>query len=275
MPQRSNTTKGSVGSIRYKISGPVELIHTTNMLSYNAPDIFPKTVSPTASASSARSDDSLSEGALTAASSPPTSPDVPTQRCASPEPNRLSTYFTASPQAAVPATKSEAPAIPQRAPSHTKRGTYESLNRHRSASRLSEQSSRTVSTKASLTFSRSSSASTSTSATSRASSTHHKASSPSATPQSPAPSTPASPPVQFHHRREYSETHPFGQELAQVTEIAEEYGLKGRLNVIDEEEQELAAKGLFKFSAEEYMSEIRDILSTFFGEPRPAAAMWI
>lgn len=278
-PQRSNTTKGSVSSIRNKISGPVELIHTTNMLSYNAPDIFPKTASPTAS--STRSDDDLSDTALTAASSPPTSPDVPTQkRLASPPPNKLSSYFSVGPHATEPATNTEAaPVIPQRAPSHTKKGMYESLNRHRSTSRLSEQSSRTVSTKASSSFSRSSSASTSTTVTS---STSHqsqhapKMSSASVALPSPAPPTPAvSPPVQYHHKKEYSESHPFGQELAQVTEIAEEYGLKGRLNVIDEEEQELVSLGLFKFSAEDYLSEIRDIFSNIFAEPRPAAAMWI
>lgn len=60
-----------------------------------------------------------------------------------------------------------------------------------------------------------------------------------------------------------------------MTEIAEEYGLKRGLNVIDEEEQELVALGLFKFTAEEYLSEIRGVFSSFFAEPRPTAAMWI
>ena len=82
--------------------------------------------------------------------------------------------------------------------------------------------------------------------------------------------------MQYQHKKEYSESqHPFGQELAQVTELAEEYGFKERLDVVGEEEQELASLGLFKFSAEDYLSEIRDIFTCFFVEPRPAAAMWI
>lgn len=86
------------------------------------------------------------------------------------------------------------------------------------------------------------------------------------------------PPVQYQHRKEYSELHPFGQELAQVTEIAEEYGVKEQLNVIDEEEQELAARGLFKFSAEEYLCEIQGLFANFFSERpivQPPAALWI
>ena len=52
-----------------------------------------------------------------------------------------------------------------------------------------------------------------------------------------------------------------------------EYGLEERLNVIEEEEQELAAKGLFGFSVEEYMSEVRNISWAFFGEPQPTARL--
>jgi hypothetical protein len=71
--------------------------------------------------------------------------------------------------------------------------------------------------------------------------------------------------------------HPFGNELAQVTEIAEEYGIsKEILAVVDEEEQELVSRGLFKFRAEEYMSEIQGLFMNAFGDPRPSmASMWI
>jgi hypothetical protein len=71
--------------------------------------------------------------------------------------------------------------------------------------------------------------------------------------------------------------HPFGNELAQVSELAEEYGIsKERLAVVDEEEQELVSKGLFKFRAEDYMSEIQGLFIQAFGESRPTmASMWI
>lgn len=70
--------------------------------------------------------------------------------------------------------------------------------------------------------------------------------------------------------------HPFGNELAQVSEIAEEYGIsKEKLAVVDEEEQELISKGLFKFRAEDYMSEIHGLFMNAFGDARPAMSIWI
>jgi hypothetical protein len=284
-PQRSNTTK-TVGhpSIRHKISAPLELIHTTNMLSYNAPDIFPRNQSTSPSDSSTKSDDESDASPTTAASSPPTSPDVsPAERSMSPEPNHLSCYFVAPGQQLSPAVVPEAPIIPQRAPSHTKKASYEALARSRSNSalnsRLSNQSTKTVSTKASFTFStgsRVSSTSTSASSISHSSMSY-----------SPKPAVPSTIPAAYqltsHQPRKevLSESHPFGHELAQVTEIAEEYGVKERLQVIDEEEQELIAKGLHKFSAEDYLSEVQNLINSFFYDAppvrhaRPVAAIWI
>lgn len=73
------------------------------------------------------------------------------------------------------------------------------------------------------------------------------------------------------------ETHPFGHELAQVSEIAEEYGItKEKLAVVDEEETELVSKGLFKFRAEDYISEIHGLFMTAFGDAKAArSALWI
>jgi hypothetical protein len=71
--------------------------------------------------------------------------------------------------------------------------------------------------------------------------------------------------------------HPFGNELAQVSELAEEYGIsKETLTVVDEEEQELISRGLFKFRAEDYMSEIQGLFMSAFGDTRPAmSSIWI
>ena len=71
--------------------------------------------------------------------------------------------------------------------------------------------------------------------------------------------------------------HPFGNELAQVSEIAEEYGIsKETLAVVDEEEQELVSRGLLKFSAADYMSEIHGLFVTAFGDSTPKMpSMWI
>jgi hypothetical protein len=71
------------------------------------------------------------------------------------------------------------------------------------------------------------------------------------------------------------EPHPFGNELAQVTELAEEYGIQGNMQVIDEEEQELISRGLFKFDAEDYINDIESYFSAAFCDPAPMRTMWI
>jgi hypothetical protein len=245
--------------------------NTIAMLAYNAPDLYPKSAS---TASSARSDDGMSDGAGTAASSPPTSPDVPPQRSMSPEANHLSCYFTAPGQplpAKAPAhglkpspsfSRQQPPVIPQRSPSHTKK----------------------ASSKASFSYSRRSSASTNTSASSHMSSSgpyqqpYAKLSSTQGAPYSPLAAKQTPPPVQYHqHRIDHSVSHPFGQELAQVREIAEDYGVNEKLHTVDEESHYLAAHGLLKFTAEEYIADIQGLLadlSTDSSAPSPAA-LWI
>ncbi|KAK4192663.1 hypothetical protein QBC35DRAFT_198734 [Podospora australis] len=290
-PQRSNT-KGSI-SIRNKISSPVELIHTTNMLSYNAPDLYPKTAS--SAGYSHRSDDDMSDSAHTSGTTPPTSPDIESspkriasqKRVLSPEPNHLSAYFTAaSNQTVEPARQTEKPVIPQRAPSHSKKSQSE-LARQRSMSGLSDHSQHTVSTKASYTFSRSSSSSTATTTTSQNSHPTQrgaKVSNAAANAAAIAAFVMSSPPrpqraQRSQHRKDYSETqHPFGPELAQVSEIAEEYGIKEQLNVAVAEEKDMLSKGLVKFSASDYLCDVREIYDSFFSEAEPvpvAASSWI
>ncbi|KAI8274528.1 hypothetical protein K4K59_010472 [Colletotrichum sp. SAR11_240] len=280
---RSKTTKASS---RAKISAPMELVHTTNMLSYNAPDIRPRTTS--SSNSSTKSSEEDSEGAHTAASSPPTSPDVaPHERSSSPEPNHLSCYFVAPNHAVNPATIPEVPKIPRRAPSHTKQASFDAMARQRSMSSLSKASDKTVSTKASMTFS-----SRASSGSSAASTMSHN--SVVAAPKTPKTPVPPMPSPAFHHQQQQKqqqqqprqekpvESHPFGRELAQVTEIAEEFGIKDR--VMDEEERVLKAQGLCKFAAEEYLSEVQSLFNSFFHDKpashshapqRAMAAAWI
>ncbi|KAI1844313.1 hypothetical protein JX266_009604 [Neoarthrinium moseri] len=276
-PQRSNTTvkrHGYSGSIRNKISAPTELTHTTNMLAYNAPDLYPKSASST---TSSKSSDDESDGHQTSASSPPTSPDVDSVdgRTPSPEPNHLSCYFTA-PGQKLPVTKAPAPRIPARAPSHTKKASYDNLARQQSLRQLS-QSGDSISSKASSSLSRSSS--TSTTATSVSSGSYRTKpqvpsvptipSEPRVVPPSPArPMPPGS--------IEIRASHPFRKELAQVSEIAEEFGVKDRLQVVDEEEQDLVRKGLNRFRAEDYLAEVQGLFSTFFApEKTQAQPVWI
>lgn len=302
-PSRSHSIKGSIsGPVRSKISGPVELIHTTNMLSYNAPDIHkePKTAISTSSLSTTRSDGD-SDHHPGAAYSPPTSPDSPfphgdkdVNMSSGAVPNHLSCYFTLPNQAST-APPPPVPVIPKRAPSHTKKNyerkpsvsrlsestSQEPLGRRPSVSRLSEQSSRTVSTKASFSFSRSSSTSTNTTASSHQSIGALKTSSAPPPPPPTALFTSGSTQYQREPVSATESLHPFGHELAQVTELAEEYAStaadKTRA-MLSKEERELIDSGLKKFSPEDYLVEIHGLFTTFFGEvthARSPGPQWI
>jgi hypothetical protein len=80
-------------------------------------------------------------------------------------------------------------------------------------------------------------------------------------------------------------SHPFGQELAQVRELAEEFGGRNEISttvhvpVIDPEEQELLDAGLKKWSAMDYISEIQGLYEELIvgssPSPQPNANMWI
>ncbi|KAL4884374.1 hypothetical protein BJY04DRAFT_7473 [Aspergillus karnatakaensis] len=137
MPYREGQPKYSAGTIkRGKISGPVQLLSTTNMLAYNAPDLHSASSSSTSSLSPDDSEHSFNQYGFP---SPTTSPeDSPI------EPNPLSGYFpkrsatvTSHPRSSTSTTSSgEAPMIPRRALSHTKRN-HQELARQRSVSRMS------------------------------------------------------------------------------------------------------------------------------------------
>jgi hypothetical protein len=93
---------------------------------------------------------------------------------------------------------------------------------------------------------------------------------------------PASPPQAQQHRKQLSGSrHPFGQELAQVSELAEEFSIATKAEItaasraMQEEEQELQFRGLLKFSADDYMSDLRGLASLIFGEVRSAGPIWI
>lgn len=86
-----------------------------------------------------------------------------------------------------------------------------------------------------------------------------------------------------HHKEPASgdSSHPFGQELAQVTELAEEYASAAadkKRPAASKEEQELVDLGLKKFTPEDYISEIQGLFATFFSDTRHARApapQWI
>ncbi|OBT71754.1 hypothetical protein VF21_09626 [Pseudogymnoascus sp. 05NY08] len=252
VPSRSLTTKHSfsAGTIRNKISGPMELISTTNMISYNAPDLHPISTSPISSGdesdipSMSHSTSTTPDSSVRGSGSSSTTP-------ISPSPNHLSSYFdnanNKQPSHTISAsTDSSAPSIPQRAMSHTKK-SHEILSRQRSTRQSSQNSSH-------------SSISTSTR---KPSISHPRTSADFFSPSAPAFDTTAN---------------PFTNELAQVRELAEEYSGGASRRALSEEEQDLYSRGLCKFSAEEYVMEIQDLYCEMIGRPVPAQSstmMWI
>jgi hypothetical protein len=72
--------------------------------------------------------------------------------------------------------------------------------------------------------------------------------------------------------------HPFGNELAQVSELAEEFGSskEQKAPILDPEEKELKSLGLIKFAADDYMNELQGLFITAFGElPEQPIMLWI
>lgn len=274
VPRRSNSNRRPI--LRHKISAPVQLVHTTNMLSYNAPDL-PR--SSRSNWATTKSSDDDSDSPATAESTPPTSPDVPPrERSSSPEPNHLTMYFK-NPARTLVATETPPPVIPKRSPSHTKKNSFDAIARSRSMSRTSRDSNISISITASSTFSRSPSLSTCASSASQVSASQSQSQKQVVQKQTVhasdmLPAVPRTPSQQ----RSSKENHPFGQELAQVTELAEEYYSGARLTLIDEESRYLESRGLVKLSAGDYLSLVESISAVFFPEahhtPSPAPS-WI
>jgi hypothetical protein len=237
---------------RPKISGPIELISTTNTLAHEAPDIlgtkpitYKEGILTTSSSSNSLSSLEYSDsssighrsgGTFTDASSFDESPSM------SPEPNHLSCYFKPSvyddlPQHSRdtsvssflrPSSSDMAPVLPQRAPSHSKHAHQ--LSHKRSISR-------DISHKRSI--SRNAPSFPEDIITTRDSTDFFRA------------SGPVSP-------------HPFGKELEQLSEVAEEFGSTVRDVEADADRVFMDAHGLDHYTANDYMMEIADMLNVIF-----------
>ncbi|KAJ5501142.1 hypothetical protein N7453_005959 [Penicillium expansum] len=121
---------------RSNISGPVQLLSTTNMLAYNAPDINPISGSSSASSLGSRddSDAAFSRKAMRLRCPHPTSP-IDANPLTSYFPKRTATV-TSHPRSSTSSSTTDAPLVPKRALSHTKR-SHQELAHKRSVSRMS------------------------------------------------------------------------------------------------------------------------------------------
>jgi hypothetical protein len=253
-PTRSKTLKNpSIHIDRNKISMPVALISTTNMLSYNAPDIASlKNNTPPSPAHSAedsdnstarsRSSSHASRETLTDASSVGSSPTSPV-----PAPNHLSGFFASANKAPrrsassgnlyspKPEAVEAVPAVPERALSHSKRA-HERLAQKRSLQNIKPRGS----------------------LQSNRSSREQRAS------------------IDMFSSTIQEEVHPFGKELEQLNEVAEEFGGVVRDAEYEADMAVIHEKGLGQFCAADYLQEIMPLFSNRFGTPRlPGPMAWI
>lgn len=228
---RSSSQRSAKSIKRLQISSPVALVLTTNPLSYEAPDIAGTTRIHTRNftSSSKNSEDSdapsLSfdgDSGTDASSIGESSPITP-----EPEPNHLSCYFKAAKSTPHIRESFDAPSIPERVPSHSKKA-HERVHRKRSVQRiLSPPISRRGSAEIFSGYA-----------------------SPSA---------------------ETFKENPFGSELAQLEEVAEEISNAVRSAEADDDANCMATRSLAHFSASEYMSEIHDLIYGYLAED----AIWI
>lgn len=239
---------------RSKISSPVVLLSTTNMLSYDAPDIATlRQNSP--SASSTHSADDSDHSTIRSRSSSHGSHDTLTDVSSvsssptSPAPNHLSEYFGSSSKVPrrsassgnLQQPKAEAaepiPAVPERALSHSKRA------HERLAQKRSQQNIRPHNSMGSLRSSREQRASLD---------------------------------IFQSTINEEEESHPFGKELEQLNEVAEEFGGAVRDAEMDADLAAIRERGLATFCAADYLQEISPLFSDRFGYPRmPGPMAWI
>jgi len=258
-PMRSQSVKMPSTQIdRNKISLPIALVSTTNMLSYNAPDIATMRHVSSSTASTHSADDSDHSASTsrsrastvgsrdTAITDPSSVESSPT----SPAPNHLSGYFPSSGKQLrksasttslqqvkeEPSLDTPVPAIPQRALSHSKRA-HERLAAKRSMSNLNSRGS-------------------------MGSQRHSREQRSSID--------------MFSSKTIAEEPHPFGRELEQLNEIVEEFGGVVRDAEAEADLNVMRSKNLAAFCAADYLAEIRPLFSARFGIPQQVPALaWI
>lgn len=250
---RAATQRGGKPVFRHEISSPVALLSTTNATAHIHADIpgtspieYCNQAPLSSSASSSHSSSEESDASTRSTHSNDTITDASSVDESPCEPNHLSCYFkpaveTNSPPQSRPTSASASPtfdtkrpSIPQRAPSHSKKA-HELVSRQRSISRMQSPPARARSTgRSSIEL------------------------------FSPTRSAFVEAPRES----------PFDSELAQLDEIAEEYGYVTSNHGKDEDAFYMQSQGLAHFCAGDYMAEIASVMDNFFAEDKDAAG-WI
>ncbi|KAL8743916.1 MAG: hypothetical protein Q9190_003781 [Brigantiaea leucoxantha] len=238
-PARHTSIRKHNGAVDHSvISPPIELLSTTNVLALNAPDLQTSLRNLPFSSGSSSADES--EMSLTfSASSRGTTPETSSiESSPSPiEPNHLTSYFESATKSSLSGLKAAVDADVPVVPLRAKSHTKKS---HQASARK-RSSSRNV----------------------------------------PPPNiihteiAPARSSIDIFNGNSETE-HPFGAELAQVNELAEELVAR-EVVIMDEEEQYLVENGLCKFTVDDYIDEIQGYFGAAgFGSPFSASnSIWI
>ena len=240
---RQGSYRYAAGSInRNQISLPTELISTTNVQVLAAPDI--RSLSGSSSASSVRSeqDSDFSHISRSFLNTPVTSPEtssIDSSSPSTPEPGHVTSFFDT---------------IPKRAA--TTAGVRPSSASSGADAPAIPQRAHSHSKRAHVEL-------------------HHKRSLSRLT---PPPVAIAGNTVIRHSVDIFAgaadPSHPFGKELAQVYEVAEEFGATSTW--LDEEELALLSQGLMKFGVEDYINEITGLYGGVFEDQHvPTADAWL
>ncbi|KAF1981451.1 hypothetical protein K402DRAFT_342395 [Aulographum hederae CBS 113979] len=234
---------------RSLISAPTALLSTTNMITYTAPDIVPLRLPSGSSASSIDSPSSDSDASTQSMKSRDTLTDassIDDHSPSSPSPNHLSGFFKSAqaeqqllaqqPVQQKDTTISNAPAVPQRALSHSK-SSHMLLAKKRSLQNMQPPAT-------------------------------------SKYPLDVVPEREQRTSTEIFRPSELEnpvEAHPFGRELEQLSEVAEEF-----VNMQeDEDTRVMKTNGLVKFCANEYITEISDLMQSFLPEHQMQPVAWI
>lgn len=227
--------------VRAQISSPVALVSTTNMLSYSAPDINGLNrrdfSGSTASVSSGEDSDASTQSVHSNDTNTDMSSIDESPTC--PSPNHLSSYF----KPAVDTSNSS----PNHSPSLSTAASFEGPTLPRRAPSHSKHAHESLSRQRSVQRLQSPPSSA------RASSEF-------------APSLSAS--------VEAPRENPFGKELEQLDEIAEEFGQTVRSAEQDADAAYMRSRNLGAFAASDYLNEIHGLIAETFEEQQPEAVAW-
>jgi hypothetical protein len=226
---------------RAQISSPVALVSTTNMLSYSAPNItsaqanYRDFSASTASSASGEESDASTNSIHSNDTNTDMSSVDESPICAAP--NHLSSYF----QPAVDTTNNS----PMHSPSMSTSATFEAPILPQRAASHSKQAHESLSRKRSV----------------------QRMQSPPTSARASSEFTPS-----LGASVEAPRDNPFGKELEQLDEIAEEFGQTVRNAEYDADTAYMRSHNLGVYAASDYLNEIHGMIAETFHEQREASA---